>query len=282
MRYTEITESARVGTKKYIDGLVYTKQINGKWLIEPTPAVRDWLARLYVRKGLTLRALSEETGIPHASLQKLLNQFDLMRSKKQKAKSHIDVVKQESESIKTWNKKFVPPGKIARRISKKHGIDMCVWAFKVACVRADVVLYTNKELRTKFLEKNFEKIKSQYVSGRSALSIAKAINDKYPKMRMTSTRIMDFLRQNNVRVRSQYEANLLVMDRNLAAGRTTSAACKHPTVRQSWNHKLTADLSHLTYREYRSLVTTATRAAIRRFRNEYAHVTTSNQWLPAP
>lgn len=272
MRYTELKEPAKVGTKKFVDGLTYVKQVNGKWLIDPTPSVRDWLTRLYVRKELTMRELSEETGIPHSSLQKLLNHFDLMRSKKEKARSHIELVLEEADHIRAWNLSMVSPGKIARRLAKKHSVDMCVWALKTACVRAKVPLHTKKKLRDLFLEKNLEKIQAQYEQGRSAMSLAKAINNKHPRLRITSTRIMEFLRRNGIPVRSQYEANLLVMEKNLAGGRTSDGILRNVVCKQSWHHKLTTDISQLTYREYRRLITTATRAAMLRFKKEYAHV----------
>lgn len=272
MYYTEITETAKVGTKKFVNGLTYVKQLNGKWLIEPNVHVKRWLTLLYVRRELTLRELSEETGIPHASLQTLLNHFGLMRSKKEKAKSHIDIVRREAEQIRSWNFDLVPAGKVAKRLASRYGVDMCVWALHKACVRAGIKVYKKTELRTLFFDKNFEKIRRQYEEGRSASSLAKALADKKPGLIINARILMTYLRSKKVRVRNQQEANLLVMEKNMAAGRTSKAITGNVVNRQSWHSKLTVDLSCVTFREYRKLIATATFSARIRFPEAYVKV----------
>lgn len=272
MYYTEITESAKVGTKKFVNGLTYVKQVNGRWLIEPNVHVKRWLTMLYVRRELTLRELPAETGIPHSSLQTLLNHFGLMRSKKEKAKSHIDIVQREAEQIRSWNFDLVPAGRIAKRLASKYSVDMCVWAFHKACARAGIRVYKKTELRTLFFDKNFEKIRRQYEEGRSASSLAKALADKKPGLAINARVLMTYLRSKKVRVRNQQEANLLIKDKFLAAGRTSKAVLNNSSNRQSWHSKLNTDVTHLTYTEYKTLVATATNSARKRFKEEYADV----------
>lgn len=271
MKYTEIKESAPSGTKKFVGGITYQKQINGKWLIEPNSAVRNWLSSLYVGRGLTMHQVTKETGIPHSSLQKLLNHFDLMRGKKDKSKTHLEIVRKEAKTIRKWNFEFVPSGKVAARLSEKYATDMCDWAFLAACKRAGAPFHGRRTLRNLFLEKNIENIQRMYVE-HSASEIVRRINAKHPLMKMTCSRVLDFMRTNSIPVRHMQE----VAERNAAKhfhlGRTSAAMLGRITNRQSWHHKLTLDANDLTYRQYKDLVHTATNAARIRFKSEYEHL----------
>ncbi len=272
MRYTHIKEDAKTGTEKFVDGVTYVKRKNGKWQIKPTPQIRDWLKSLYQVKGLNMRELSNETGIPHGSLQKLLHHFDLMRSKKKKAASHIDIVVSERDTIIEWNKKLVSPGKMASRLAHKHSTDMCVWAFKTACNRAGTPLMSRSQVKQAFLRRNKSSICRMYVEDkRSASYIVDGIRKKFPHMRITSGALKDFLRANGVRVRTHEEAVSLLED-NRAKGRTCEVNQNRNAARQSWTYKLSLDPSLLTYKEYRRLISTVTRSAMKRFPAHYAHV----------
>ena len=78
-------------TRKH-SGLTYEKSSNGKWLIVRDAALKKLLTRLYVTEGKTLRTIGEETGIPHSTLQKALNGYGLMRSKKSKTTTRSEFV----------------------------------------------------------------------------------------------------------------------------------------------------------------------------------------------
>lgn len=75
------TGKAPLGTQRTLNGYVFEKQINGKWLILCNTKLTKLMTKLYVAEKLTIRDISNTTGIPHSTTQGLLNKLELMRKK---------------------------------------------------------------------------------------------------------------------------------------------------------------------------------------------------------
>lgn len=71
-----------VGDTRKVNGLTYKKQTNGRWLLVRNKRLRSIVTKLYCVEELTLRGITDRTGIPHSSMQRILNDFGLMRKKK--------------------------------------------------------------------------------------------------------------------------------------------------------------------------------------------------------
>lgn len=71
-----------VGDTRKVNGLTYKKQTNGRWLLVRNKRLRSIVTKLYCVEELTLRGITDRTGIPHSSIQRILNDFGLMRKKK--------------------------------------------------------------------------------------------------------------------------------------------------------------------------------------------------------
>jgi hypothetical protein len=103
------------GDRRTHAGLTYEKSVNGKWLIVRDTAFKKLLRRLHIDEGKTLRAIKAETGIPHSSLQKALNEFNLMRSKKVKSATLAEFVDRNLARLRTM---YVDDGLSAMQIAE--------------------------------------------------------------------------------------------------------------------------------------------------------------------
>lgn len=75
-------KSLPVGTIKVVDGFKFERSKNGLWKLLPTKELKSYLKKFYVDQSMPLRKLAEVSGQPMATLQNLLNEFNLMRKKK--------------------------------------------------------------------------------------------------------------------------------------------------------------------------------------------------------
>lgn len=117
-------EPGSVGDKKKVNGLTYEKTGNGKWLLVRNTALRKVLHDLHVKQKKPLRTIHQETGIPHGSIQKALNDLGVMRSKKAKsAEIHAFIDKNLDKLKRMYFEKGMPFVEIAAKVKEKTGRD---------------------------------------------------------------------------------------------------------------------------------------------------------------
>lgn len=123
--YVNIESSkGKVGDIQKHNGLTYEKTRNGKWLLVRNNKLKKLLKDLHIKQGKTIRTITEETGIPHSTVQKALNDFGLMQSKKAKAE---DLAKFVKKNLKLLTRMYceleMTPAEIRKAIHKETGKD---------------------------------------------------------------------------------------------------------------------------------------------------------------
>ena len=105
-------------------GLTYQKQTNGGWALVQNKALRQLLTGLYVDQQLTLRGITEKTGIPHSSVQKALNAFNLTRKKKTMSDEDANAFCEKNHSllVSMYQDKGMTRTSIAEVIREKTGL----------------------------------------------------------------------------------------------------------------------------------------------------------------
>lgn len=111
----------RVGDTKKVGSFTYTKSSNGKWLLCRDKELKKVLTNLYSEQGLTLRKITEQTGIPHSSLQQAINHFDLMRKKKPMSDEDANAfcVKNKKLLLSMYLEKHMTPQEISEVVAEK-------------------------------------------------------------------------------------------------------------------------------------------------------------------
>ena len=116
------SSQGKVGDKQKHNGLTYIKSSNGKWLLDRNKALKKVLRDLHVKKGMTIRAITKSTGIPHSTVQKALNDFGIMDSKKAKAQDLTKFVEKNLELLyKMYCELQMTPSEIRQAILKETG-----------------------------------------------------------------------------------------------------------------------------------------------------------------
>lgn len=275
MQYTKLTHAAAIGAKHHENGITYVKTKSGGWAIVSTPPIRRWLESLYVGENLTLRALCARTGLPHASAQKLLIDFDLMRSKKKRWTDNVDIVRDRTEDIVRWNtKEFRSIGYAARKLGQMYQKDLTVSELRRALSRANMKWLTRKETRFNFLQKNQQLLIKLYRDKEYSLSrLLRLVQDKTPKsLGVQSTMLKEFLRSSGCVIRTRDEQLRTMKGKGLIPGGTTAQALLNISAQAYWHYLTKVDPNTLTFDEYKRVVRKLTHAAVKRYPEQYAHV----------
>lgn len=122
--YVELKDAGSVGDQKKVNGLTYEKARNGKWLLVRNNALRKLLTDLYVKQEKTLRQIGDITGIPHSTIQKAINDFKIMRSKKEASAEFKDFAERNLEKLKRlYYEGGLTFAMIAAKVKAKTGRD---------------------------------------------------------------------------------------------------------------------------------------------------------------
>lgn len=275
MQYTKLTHAAKIGTKHHVNGITYIKTSSGKWTIEKTPTIRRWLESLYIGETLTLRDLCKKTGLPHSSAQRLLLDFDLMRSKKKRWTDNVVLVEESADDIFRWNRKeFRSLGYAARKLGQRYGKDLTVSELRRALQRSGIQWLTRKETRFNFLQKNQQLLIELYRDKEYSLSrLLNLIQTKTPKrLGVQMTMLKEFLRSSGCVIRTRDEQLHSMKGKGLIPGSTTAQALLNISSQAFWHYLTKVDPNSLTFDEYKRVVRKLTHAAIKRYPKQYAHV----------
>lgn len=118
------SDNGRVGDRQKHNGLTYEKAKNGKWLLVRDRALRTLLTDLHGKQKKTLRQIHTETGIPHSTIQKALNDMGLMRSKKEYSASFKKFVDRNFDKLqRMYVEKGMTFSEIADKVKEKTGHD---------------------------------------------------------------------------------------------------------------------------------------------------------------
>lgn len=118
------SDNGRVGDRQKHNGLTYEKTKNGKWLLVRDRALRTLLADLHGKQKKTLRQIHTETGIPHSTIQKALNDMGLMRSKKAYSTEFTKFADRNLDKLKRmYIEKGMTFSEIANKVKEKTGRD---------------------------------------------------------------------------------------------------------------------------------------------------------------
>lgn len=123
--YAELSiKEGLVGEVRKIGALSYKKQTNGRWLLVRNKALRRLMTELYVDQQLTLRGITEKTGIPHSSVQGILNAFNLTRKKKSMSDEDANKFCEKNHSllVSMYQDKGMTRSSIAEVIREKTGL----------------------------------------------------------------------------------------------------------------------------------------------------------------
>lgn len=139
-------EPGSVGDKKKVNGLTYEKTGNGKWLLVRNAALRKVLYDLHVKQKKPLRAIHQETGIPHSSIQKALNDLGVMRSKKARsAEIHAFIDKNLDKLKRMYFDKSMSFVEIAAKVKEKTGRDYKPFMYARYFRKLGIKLRTHQE-----------------------------------------------------------------------------------------------------------------------------------------
>lgn len=142
------SEPGTVGDTRKANGLTYEKQRNGKWMLVRNKALRKLLTRLYVTEKKTLHAITAETGIPHTSVQRALNEFELMRSKKAYSAPFKEFFARNEKKLWAMYEKGRTTAEIAKGVNAKLGTDYSWITLDRAFTKAGYTLRTHQEAIT--------------------------------------------------------------------------------------------------------------------------------------
>lgn len=118
------SDNGRVGDRQKHNGLTYEKTKNGKWLLVRDRALRTLLTDLHGKQKKTLRQIHTETGIPHSTIQKALNDMGLMRSKKAYSTEFTKFADRNLDKLKRmYIEKGMTFSEIANKVKEKTGRD---------------------------------------------------------------------------------------------------------------------------------------------------------------
>lgn len=122
--YVELpANEGSVGDKRKVHGLTYEKAGNGKWTLVRNKALKCLFTRLYEVEKKTLRDITEETGIPHSTVQKVVNHFSLMRKKKPMTDEEVFKLcnKNHDLFVRLYHDKGWVQSRIAAEVRKRTG-----------------------------------------------------------------------------------------------------------------------------------------------------------------